>query len=521
MSELHIRSRRPARGLLLAAVALTAAACGGEGEPSSEGPAGSAAAASSRSRRDMRPEAVEARRLLDMGRAALARPLVESLVAQLPVEGPLLRARLAVLEGESAAWLADVEAVRAADPADPRSYATAAELYAALDRRIAAKEEIERGIAAVGGLTPELQRAAGVLAIVTPGRTKAGLAMLEEAERLDPGLPFLGRALGQAHLLAAKHAFADGTPELALERIERSLAYDPEDFDARRMKGEYLMALKRFDEGLELLEELLAQGMPIGVELGNYHWTAGTYHNVVGDDLAARRHFLRARELGEPKVEQRSAKRFLDQEAQKAYERSLARLEAGDEDGCKAALIEAIGLHKSEASARRFYATRIAALAEARLEGDDLEGATPLVKLAVHVDREAPATTIVVATLYFERALEALGRDDAETALAFATQAATAGSEDPFMWHFLGELQYAARDFGAATGSLDRALTLSRAAGEELPLDGQLKLADSMVMMGREEDAKVLLTRAIATAEVQPGVDAAAIEKARELLRTL
>ena len=97
MSELHIRSRRPARGLLLAAVALTAAACGGEGEPSSEGPAGSAAAASSRSRRDMRPEAVEARRLLDMGRAALARPLVESLVAQLPVEGPLLRARLAVL----------------------------------------------------------------------------------------------------------------------------------------------------------------------------------------------------------------------------------------------------------------------------------------------------------------------------------------------------------------------------------------------------------------------------------------
>ena len=146
--------------------------------------------------------------------------------------------------------------------------------------------------------------------------------MLEEAERLDPGLPFLGRALGQAHLLSAKHAFADGTPELALERIERSLAYDPEDFDARRMKGEYLMALKRFDEGLELLEELLAQGMPIGVELGNYHWTAGTYHNVVGD-LAARRYSEGA--LGEPKVEQRSAK--ADQEAQKAYERALARLE--------------------------------------------------------------------------------------------------------------------------------------------------------------------------------------------------
>lgn len=136
MSDLHDRSRRPALGPLLTAIALAAAACGGEGESSRDGNAGSASVASSRSRRDMRPEAVEARRLLDTGRAALARPLVESLVDQLPVEGPLLRARLAVLEGESAAWLADVEAVRAADPADPRPYATAAELYAALDRSL-------------------------------------------------------------------------------------------------------------------------------------------------------------------------------------------------------------------------------------------------------------------------------------------------------------------------------------------------------------------------------------------------
>ena len=40
-------------------------------------------------------------------------------------------------------------------------------------------------------------------------------------------------------------------------------------------------------------------------------------------------------------------------------------------------------------------------------------------------------------------------------------------------------------------------------------------------MMGREEDAKVLLARAIAAAEADPGADATAIEKARELLRTL
>ena len=74
---------------------------------------------------------------------------------------------------------------------------------------------------------------------------------------------------------------------------------------------------------------------------------------------------------------------------------------------------------------------------------------------------------------------------------------------------------------GAATGSLDRALVLSRAGGDELGLDAQLKLARSMVMMGREDDAKVLLKRALATAEASAAVDPRVMDEAREFLRTL
>lgn len=505
---------------LLAGAALPA--CGGDGDGGGDGPAAAGADETpSRLRRDARPEAVEARRLLDMGRADLARPLIESLVEQIPVEGKLLRARLTFLEGDSTAWLADVEAARAEASWDPRPYATAAEIYAALDRRIAAKEEIQRGIAATGGNSAELQRAAGVLAIVTPGRAQAGLAMLEEAERMDPALPFLGRALGQAHLLSAKHAFAEGASELALERVERSLAYDPDDVDARRMKGEYLISLKRFDEGLEILEELFGRGLPIRVELGNYQWMAGQFHHIVGHLDQARTHFLRARELGEPKVEQKVAKRFLDGLAEDAFQRALERQAAGDEDGCRTALAEAFGLHKGEASARRFYAGRFAGLAEQKLEAGDLEGSTPFVALAMHCDPDAPATSVVVASLYFEKALASLESGDSKTALAFASQAATAGSDDPFMWQFLGELQFSARDFGGASGSLHRALDLSQAAGGELALDAVIKLARSMVMMGDEDDAKVLLSRAIASAEANPGADAEATERARALLRTL
>ena len=48
-------------------------------------------------------------------------------------------------------------------------------------------------------------------------RPREGLALLEEALAADPGLPFTGRALGQAHLLIAKELAAALDFEHALE----------------------------------------------------------------------------------------------------------------------------------------------------------------------------------------------------------------------------------------------------------------------------------------------------------------
>ena len=223
MEFLRVHSGPP-RGLPWAAVCLVAllAACGGA-DPADGGAPHDAAVASSAVRRLMEPKVVNVRDLIDKGRPDLARTVLDSfgpeLALELGVEEPLLRARISYLEGDSAKWLALVEEARAIDPKDPRPYATAVEIYAAMGRLDAARAELQRGAAAVGSVvTPELQRAQGIVAIVTPGGAKVGLSLLEAAHRADGDLPFIGRPMGQAYYLMAQVAFAADQPQLALER---------------------------------------------------------------------------------------------------------------------------------------------------------------------------------------------------------------------------------------------------------------------------------------------------------------
>ncbi|MEO0660132.1 MAG: hypothetical protein AAFZ87_01215, partial [Planctomycetota bacterium] len=174
MTERSNARRRAGRTVAASLALILAVACGGGSGEDGASDAG-ASLPSSQERRSPREDVAEARRLLDRGRADLARPLIESLTGVLGVEGPLLLARLKVLEGDDTGWIADVERARSMDPKDPRPYAAAAELYAALGRLGAAKDEVRRGVEAVGRRPAELTRATGVLAIVTPGQAKAGL----------------------------------------------------------------------------------------------------------------------------------------------------------------------------------------------------------------------------------------------------------------------------------------------------------------------------------------------------------
>ncbi len=458
--------------------------------------------ASSAERRDSRPDAVEARRLLGLGRADLARPLVEGLSETLPVEGPLLMARLTFLEGDEGAWLPLVENSRAQDPRDPRPYAAAAEIYASMDRRLAAKEEIERGINAVGAQTPELQRAVGILRIVTPGMGKAGLDTLEAARRADSRLPFMERPLGQAYFLSAKRALAEGSGALALERAVKSLDFDPDDLDALEFYGRVVISEEKdHDKGLKILEDVYRRGKPIGPELGKFQWAAGLQAQVKGDPTKARLRYLRARELGDVQVNQGTALDFMDGQSDACFDRAVERVLEGDDTGAKVALAEGIGLRPDEAGARRLFATRLAERAETALgEGRESE-AVSLLSAGLHMDRDAPAVAHVSASLYFDKAFSAAEKGDAEGAIEFAGQAARYAPQDSMMWLFLGDLQFATKDYRGGADSLERAAALSKASEETVDLATSLKLAECLHRTERSEDAIRVLGKAIAVAE--------------------
>jgi hypothetical protein len=164
-------------GLLGAALCFGSLGCSDGGAPRTAG----ASFLSSRLERDLSPAAVELRARIEAGDAAGAADLLASLAGRLGVEEPCLRARIAFLRGDEAGWLRCIEEARAAGASDPRPYATAAELWAAAERLDAARTELQRGVAAVGELTPELERAKGILALVTPGGTRVGLDCLQRA----------------------------------------------------------------------------------------------------------------------------------------------------------------------------------------------------------------------------------------------------------------------------------------------------------------------------------------------------
>lgn len=513
------------------ALGLALAACG---EPDFERDARSASAPEvtapeSQVRRDMRPEAVEARRLLDAGEARLARPLVERLVDVLGVEGPLLRARLTFLEGDETAWLTDVEKARNLDPRDPRPYATAAEIWAALDRRLASKEEIERGKAAAGRMTPELDRALALLHLVTPGQAKVGLEILEAARRADGELPFVGRAFGQAHYLAAQRALANDEPELALERLATSLEWDPEDFDARFAEAELrIKVAKDFDGGLESMERLLEDGMPVHEEVGKFSWSAGLIEQVQQRPEKALQRYLRARELGYPGVDQGTSHQFLQARADTRVREAIRLVREGDregaDEGAREILAAAFELLPTEAAARRRFADAFAAEADGALDAGDRDVAARLIRTATWLDAAAPSVAVVSGSLYFAKALEAVEAQDADTAMAFAVRATEVVPTDSLMWVFRGELEYATGAYGDAAASLDRGLLLAEASGEPVEIDTILLMAECYVVTGDDEAAIGTLKQGIAAVRNGSdagGADSETLEEARTLLRAL
>lgn len=485
-------------------LAMLLPACGGGSDAEGSSGGSGEVVASSAVRRLMDPKVVNVRELIDQGRPDLARTVIESfgsdLVAQLGVEEPLLRARISFLEGNEAEWLALVEEARAMDPKDPRPYATAVEIYAAMGRMEAARAELQRGAAAVGSVvTPELQRARGIVAIVTPGGAKAGLSFLEAAYRADDQLPFIARPLGQAYYLMAQAAFAEDRPELALERMEDSLRFDPEDPDVRKFYGKLLIGVREdFVAGLDVLEELLREGEPISVELGRHHWQAGLLAQVQGKPEIARKHYIRAKELGSREVESGTARTFMRDQSSSALKKAVAAAKLGDDDGVRAAVAEFTALRTDPQDiARTEVALTMIGEADAALGDGRIDEATGLIAAALFADRGARGIAEVQCALFQSKAIAALEAGETDQALAYATESTVVRPDSITGWHMLGELQYALGEYDAAAGSLLKATSYARVSGDPLDLSVAQMLAECQHLSQDSTGAVATLEQAL------------------------
>ncbi|MDZ4772145.1 MAG: hypothetical protein SGI72_03325 [Planctomycetota bacterium] len=246
------------------------------------------------------------------------------------VEAPLLRARALALDAKGTIEaLRLVQTVREIAPSNPEVYATAAEIYASRSSFESGWQEVERGLAACGE-SAEFSRARGVLWISRENGAKKGLEHLERARTIDADLPFMERALGQAHLLVAKFEAQAGRKESALEHARASLSFDPDDVDAKRFLSDAYADALDFQAAIAVLSGLVQDGRPLASELASLHKKAGMSALLEHDRGRALDHFVAARELGLDDTELASGAALLDQEARLETEKGLAALEKRD-----------------------------------------------------------------------------------------------------------------------------------------------------------------------------------------------
>jgi len=349
---------RIVRGLSLAL--LLAASC-------SEDPASVSASAAPESRispvlalrlpRSADPRVRGLREHIEFGRLEEARALSQELgiIAEdggvAGSEALLLRARLAALEGQNIAAFRLLEAARKERPSDPDVYATCAEIYASADKLEAAWDEIRAGDAACGP-APELLRARGIVWISRQGGAEKGLSFLEDAARADPDLPFLSRALGQAHLLLGKQGAAAGKASVALAHARRAAAFDPDDVDVARFLGEALASAGDFDGAIATTASLIARGLPLGAELALLHKKAGMAALLRRERESAIDHFALARKLGLSDAELATGAMILEEEADAQVKRGIAAYEQDDLATSEASFRRALEIDADRIEAR-------------------------------------------------------------------------------------------------------------------------------------------------------------------------
>jgi len=316
--------------------------CGGD----LEGPASPSEAPEALERRSERVEAewaVTLRRAIEFGALAHARTLLDAHSEELGVEADLLRARLLTAEGADLEAQRAIERARRAAPADVRVPAAACELHSAHGRMESALQELKLAHE-LGGAMAEVHRAKGVHLLSQSGRAAEGLRELEAAIELDPDLPFVDRAMAQAHLLLAKEHLGKGRSKDALRSVERSLHHDPQEFETRRLLSDVLLAEKRILDALVVLEELYAEGHSIIGELATMEKRAALVLLLRGEREEALDLFCKAREHGLGDDELGSGAQILAEAAMEALAAGVDAYEAGEVDEARGRFERAVRL---------------------------------------------------------------------------------------------------------------------------------------------------------------------------------
>ena len=271
----------------------------------------------------------ELRSAIDFGDLGAARALLEQYQEALGFEAELLFARLLTAEGADFDAQRAIERARRAAPDDVRVPGTASEMHSAHGRTQSALEEIKRAYE-LGGARPEIHRAHAAHLLSLPGRAKEGLRHLEQARELDPTLPFLDRATGQAHLLLAKERLASNDLNEAMKAVELAYQYDPEEFETRRLLSDVLVAQKRIEDALLVMKELHADGYPVLGELASLEKRAAFVKLLSDEREAALDLFCMARSHGLSLEELGSGAQMLLDAAMNAVSEGVHAYESGE-----------------------------------------------------------------------------------------------------------------------------------------------------------------------------------------------
>jgi tetratricopeptide (TPR) repeat protein len=295
------------------------------------------------------------RHALDMRRLDDVRTLLPA-AAEAGSESALLQARAAELADHKSEAMRLLEGALRDSPKDPSVYATAAEIYAAEDKSTTAWTELQRGEAACGE-SPELLRARGILCITRTGGAEKGLDLLERARRADPDIPFIDRALAQAHLLVAKERMQAKDKTGALEHAHASIAFDPDDVDARRFLADALAAAEDFEGAKAILQDLVAKGERLEPELASMCKRAAIVAMLAHDRDREIENYAAARKYGLSDAELGHGAQRLAEESRAQVESGIAAYEKSDLETAEKHFRRALELEPDDLAAQNHLAT--------------------------------------------------------------------------------------------------------------------------------------------------------------------